>query len=111
METMNSITNLEELNAALDKLIDDMEIIDTNSGFPPISNKARNIVKLQLITAQLIAQDTLHSMRINKYKQKSHSAIANELSRNWIDNIRTFSKIIMKNPSFRINISQILEAL
>ena len=71
MKTTNPINNLNELNIALDKLIDDMEIVDINSGFPPVSNKARNIVKLQLITAQLIAQDALHSMRIGKHKQKT----------------------------------------
>ena len=98
--------NIEIISNKLDNLMNVMEISELSHGFPPLSFGEKNAVKIQLLIAQIIAHDI--SALQNNGEKKSTDALAQKLIKNWKDNISDFLKIILANPSFQINVDQIL---
>ena len=99
--------SLEKISSELDNLLNQMEIADVKDGFPPLLHNEKIAVKLQLLIAQIVARDV--SILQDNNTKKSTDAIIKKLTKNWTDNISDFVKIILANPSFQINIDQILD--
>ncbi len=102
-----TIENLVKISSKLDNLLDRMEIVDVENKLPPLLHAEKVVVKIQLLVAQIIARDI--STLQNDSKKKSSDALIKKLTKNWSANISDFTKIILANPIFQINVDQILD--
>ena len=95
----------------LDYILNSLEITDAETDLPPISKKEKAIAKIQLLVAEIIAEDISSIRKNNDISFESVDEIIDNLSRNWFDSVKDFAKIVVEEPHLQANINQILENL
>ena len=79
------------------------------SGMPPVSDKERGFVKLQILCAQVLAKDVME-IRARNPKYDLQNAL-NTACNNLVANISSIATEILRNPKMQMDISKKLKKI
>jgi hypothetical protein len=79
----------------LDALIEDLEVVNSETKAAPISDKERCVIKIQLLAAQIIMQDINKIQKISPHF--SNEETMEKLLDNWVANIKDFISAMTKS--------------
>ncbi|MDR2781806.1 MAG: hypothetical protein LBB21_05150 [Holosporaceae bacterium] len=83
------------MNNVLDVLMQDLRIIDPETGKIPDSEEECCVIKIQLLAAQVIADDIQKIKKVSP--TLSDDEILNKLLCNWMENIRDFTTAVISS--------------
>jgi hypothetical protein len=85
------------MNDNLDLLIKDLGIIDDETRTVPSSEKEKNLLKIQLLVAQIIADDVQKIKKASPHL--SDEKITDYLLFNWTENLKSFVSAMLSSDA------------
>lgn len=106
-------------NSKLDRIIDFLEVVDNDTGMPPILGEERAMVKLEVLCAQALARDVIMETKNQSHNksnndengQNKREKVLNQFADNMIEHIKAIAKEILNNPHLQIDIVKELRRL